>query len=490
MDSKTEHIVIIGAGIAGISMGIHLKQAGIDSFTIIEKADALGGTWRDNTYPGCAADTPAQLYSFSFAPKPDWIRVYAPHSEIRRYLEECARQFELITHIKFNTEVTEARYDEAACLWHIKTADGETLSTKILIGGTGQLGRAHIPNYPGLSGFHGEVFHSAQWRHDIHLHGKHVAVIGTGASAVQFLPPIAPLTAGVTVFQRSPNWVLPLNNSIYSPILQSRFKNTPWTAKLYRRLKFWRSELRFFRMKKGSSGNKKLEMQARRYLASQIADPVLRSKLTPDYPIGCKQILASDDYFQALKRSNVYVETNKITKVEPYAVVTADGNRHPAQVIILATGFETRQFLAPIRIVGRQKKVLSEQWNQTADAYLGMSVAGFPNFFLLYGPNTHLAQGSTIFMIECQSRYLVKCIQAYEKRGIDAMEVKPDVVQKFTQAMQTASSKTVFTASCTSWYKTSHGKVLNVWPGYATQYWWQTRKPKLSHFQIRYNTGL
>ncbi|MDW3686338.1 NAD(P)/FAD-dependent oxidoreductase [Cupriavidus sp. CV2] len=482
-----DQIVIIGAGVAGMCMGIRLKQAGIDDFVILEKAGTVGGTWRDNTYPGCGCDIPSHLYSFSFAPKPDWSSAYSPQPEIHRYLQHCAERFGLLGHIHFGIEVTEARYDEGACLWQVSTGNGDTIAARILVSGTGQLNRPLAPDIPGLDSFAGTAFHCARWRHDADLRGKQVAVIGNGASALQFIPRIAPEAGKLTVFQRSANWVLPRNGEAYTVEQQARFgRHHPWTARLHRWHLYLQRELRFGRMQRDSGRNRELETLARRYLAHMIADPALRAKLTPDYPIGCKRILISDDFYQALKRPNVQVETTRIARVDADAVVTADGARHPADAIIFATGFDARSFLAPIRIHGRHGRTLADQWREDPEAYLGMTAPGFPNLFVLYGPNTNLGHNSIIFMLECQARYVLQCIQACRSARFASMEVRPEVVTRFNQALQAAIGQTAWAGSCSSWYKSASGRVINNWSSHATAYWWKTRKPDWGHFVLRH----
>jgi len=475
--TTTPTIAILGAGVSGLCMGIALERAGFHAFTIYEKSDRLGGTWYENSYPGAGCDVPSHLYCFSFEPNPDWTRVFSLQPEIQRYLDGCAEKYGILPHVRFGTEIAGARFDAAAGLWRIRTRAGEEITANVLVSGTGQLNRPFVPPLPGIDEFQGIRFHSARWRHDQDLRGKRVAVVGNGASAIQFIPPVAATAEHVTVFQRTANWIIPRNDRAYRPFEKRMFRYVPFLLKLYRALIYLQLEVRFFGFFKGSWLSGRLQKAATEYMHSLIADPVLREKLTPDYPVGCKRILISDDYYQALARPNVDVVTTPITRFTCDGVVTADGTTRPVDAVIFATGFETTSFLAPMEIAGPDGRTLTDAWRDGAEAYMGVAVAGFPNLFLLYGPNTNLGHNSIIFMIECQVRYVVQCIQRLARERTRALAVRPDVMAAYNAELQRDIKKTAWDAGCTSWYKTASGKVTNNWSGFTLQYWWRTRHP-------------
>ena len=480
--ATTPTIAILGAGVSGLCMGIALKRAGFHAFTIYEKSDRLGGTWYENSYPGAGCDVPSHLYCFSFEPNPDWSRKFSLQPEIQRYLDGCARKYGVLPHVRFGTEIAGARFDAAAGVWRIRTRAAEELAANVLVSGTGQLNRPFVPAIPGLDEFQGVHFHSARWRHEQDLRGKRVAVVGNGASAVQFIPPVAAVAEHVTVFQRTANWIIPRNDRAYRGVEKAMFRWVPFLLKLYRWLIYLQLEVRFFGFFEGSWLGRRLQQAATEYMHSLIADPVLREKLTPDYPVGCKRILISDDYYQALARPNVDVVIAPIMRVTRDGVVTADGTTHAADAVIFATGFETTSFLAPMEIAGPDGRTLTEAWRDGAEAYMGVAVAGFPNLFLLYGPNTNLGHNSIIFMIECQVRYVVQCIQRLAHERARSIAVRPDVMVAYNAELQRDIKQTAWNAGCSSWYKTASGKITNNWSGFTLQYWWRTRHPDARAF--------
>lgn len=482
----TKHldIAIFGAGVSGLCAAIQLRKAGIESFTIFEKSHAVGGTWNDNTYPGASCDVPSHLYSFSFEPNPDWSRAFSPQPEIQRYLHGCAEKYGILPHIRFGTEIAGASFDESRGVWRIRTCAGEEIVAHAIVSGMGQLNRPHFPDIPGLAEFEGTSFHSARWNHDADLTGQDVAVIGNGASAIQFIPEIAKTAASVTIYQRSANWVIPRNDRQFARADRERFRRNPWLVRLLRAFIWFMLEIRFFAFIRDSWFSKRMTRVATEYLHSVVSDPVLRAKLTPDYAIGCKRILISDDYYQSLVRPNVAVVTDPIVRIERDGVVTADGTRRRADAIIHATGFETTTFLAPLAIEGRRGQKLDFVWRNGAEGYLGISVPGFPNFFMLYGPNTNLGHNSIIFMIECQVNYVVRCLQELARRDVAFMEVRSDVTERFNADLQRKLAKTAWVAGCASWYKNDAGKVVNNWSGFTTDYWLRTRRPRASDFQF------
>ncbi len=482
MDAATSarpRIAIIGSGFSGLCLAIQLQKAGFGSFTIFEKGERVGGTWRDNSYPGAACDSPSFAYCFSFEQKTDWSRKWAPQAEILGYLEHCARKHGLLPHIRFGCEIASARFDAQRSVWRLRTQAGEESEAEILVSGTGQLNRPYTPEIPGLADFAGVAFHSARWDHGCALAGKDVAVIGNAASAVQFVPEIAPRVRNLFVYQRSANWMFPKLDRPYTEKERARFARWPWLAKLYRSWIWLTFEVRWpvFR------GNALLTRQtlklANDHLRDSVADPELRKRLTPDYPIGGKRILISDDYYPALQRSNVHVVVEPIERITRDGVVTRDGVARRADVLILATGFETTSFLAPMRIEGAGGQSLDDAWKQGAEAYRGISVAGFPNLFLMYGPNTNLGHNSIIFMLECQTTYIIDCLRQMRERGLTAIDVRRSALRDFNAKLQRELAATVWTRTDHSWYKTKSGRITNNWSGSTLRYWWETRRADL-----------
>jgi cation diffusion facilitator CzcD-associated flavoprotein CzcO len=475
-------IVIVGAGFGGLGMAIQLKKAGIESFTILEKADRLGGTWRDITYPGAACDSPAFAYCYSFEQKTDWSRKWAPQPEILGYIEHCAQKYDLLRHIRFGSEVASARFDERAAVWRIRTAAGETIDAEVLVSAVGQLNRPSVPDLPGADRFGGVAFHSARWRHDCDLRDKTVAVIGNAASAIQFIPRIAPLAKRLYVFQRSANWMIPRNDRAYSEREKRFFARSPRLARLYRWWLWSTYEQRFpvFR------GNRVMSAMFRRFadksMRETVPDPALQRALVPDYPVGGKRILISDDYYQALGRPNVEVVTDGIARLTEDAIVTRDGRARPVDVIIFGTGFQTTSFLVPMRIEGLGGRVLDDAWRDGAEAYLGINVAGFPNLFLLYGPNTNLGHNSIIFMLECQVHYVMECLRALRERDLASLDVRADVMRAYNERLQATLARTVWAQTARSWYKRADGRITNNWSGTTAEYWWKTRRVDLGAY--------
>ncbi|MQY07634.1 flavin-containing monooxygenase [Actinomadura macrotermitis] len=476
-------VVIIGAGFGGIGMAIRLKQSGVDDLVVLEKAGGLGGTWRDNTYPGAACDVPSHLYSFSFEPRTDWSRRFPQQPEILEYLWHCARKYEVLPHIRFGTEVLGARFDEDAALWRVSTEDGE-LTARVLVSACGQLNRPALPPIPGRDGFAGESFHSARWDHGADLAGKRVAVVGTGASAVQIVPEIAGTAASLTLFQRSAPYVIPKPDRPYREWEKALLAAVPGAHALSRAKVYALYESRALAFVKYPRLMSVMNRQFLRSLKAQVGDPALREALVPDYPMGCKRILISNDYYPALTRPDVDVVTAPIERITADGIVTTDGT-HPADVIIYATGFESTGFLAPMRITGRDGRELSEAWRGGAEAHLGITVSGFPNLFLLYGPYTNLGHNSIIYMLESQFRYVLGCLEALRAHRLEWIEVRPDVQDAFGREMQERLRGTVWEAGCESWYMTAEGKVVNNWPGFTFAYRRATRRPDPRHFRAR-----
>lgn len=470
-------VAIIGAGFSGLSMAIALKKAGRSRFRIFEKAADLGGTWRDNRYPGCACDVPSHLYSFSFDQNPNWSRSYSPQAEIWRYMKESAARHGILDHITCNAPVASAVFDERDDLWRITLKSGDSVTARALVSGVGAL---HLPAYPkirGLETFAGPAFHSSQWDESIELSGKRVAVIGTGASAIQIVPSIAGSVGRLTLFQRTPAWVLPRMDRAYSEFSKRLFRVVPGLQRLYRALIYGAMEMRAL----GFLGNRKLmvrvEKMARDYIGRTVKDPALRKALTPDYQIGCKRILVSDDYYEAFNRENVALETAAIDHAVPEGLVTADGRLHECDVVIYATGFRATEPLAELDIRGLGGHSLAHDWRHGAEAYYGITVAGYPNFFMLLGPNTGLGHNSIIFMIEAQTRYVMHCLGWLLREGATRVDVKRSVQRKFNEDLKAQMQRTVWQSGCRSWYLNENGSNSTIWPGFTLSYWWRTRQP-------------
>lgn len=479
--SEALDVAIIGAGLSGLCLAIRLRQAGISRFALFEKAEGIGGTWRDNTYPGAACDVPSHLYSFSFARKRDWSRKYAAQQEILEYIDGIARRYDLVSHLRLGVELAAARFDRSAGLWRITTRRGETIAAKALVSGCGQLNRPHIPDLPGRSDFAGVQFHSARWDHGFDPAGKSIAVIGNGASAVQLIPEIARRAGKLYVFQRSANWIIARGDRAYGKLAQWLFRRAPLVERLYRYLIYWSLEMKFVAFAQGAIFGKLAERMALNHLDHQIADPRLRAILRPDYPIGCKRILISDDYYPALLRSNVELVTAPLAKVTRDAVVTADGAERRVDAIIYATGFESTDFLAPLDLAGDDGVPMAQRWRRGAEAHLGMTVPGYPNFFMMYGPNTNLGHNSIVFMIECQARYIARCLSLLFG-GKRIFEVTPQAMARSQARLEAALARTVWAAGCRSWYKTAEGRITNNWSGLTAEYWWRTRRPDFREY--------
>ena len=488
-DNRPRRIAIIGSGFAGLCLAIQLKKRGVETFTLFEKADRLGGTWRDNTYPGACCDVPAFSYCFSFEQKTDWSRKWAPQSEILEYMESCARKYDLGRHIRLNTEIAAARWDANEGVWRLKTARGEEIVADVLVSGTGQLNRPFIPKIEGLENFKGLSFHSARWRHDVDLTGLNVAVVGNAASAIQFIPVIAAKVHRLTIFQRSANWMVPRGDRAYTEVEKQRFARHRPLALAYRWFIYFRHEINWPIFRRVRFFADRAQKIAERYLRSTVKDPQLQQTQIPDYPFGGKRMLISDDYFPTLNRENVEVVLSPIDHVTQDAVVTKDGRNVPADVIVLATGFQSTSFLAPMEIVGAEGRSLDQEWHGVPRAYLGITVAGFPNLFLMYGPNTNLGHNSIIFMIECQTNYILGCLDEMDSRGLASIDLRRDVMESFDARVQKELQDTAWAATGKSWYKNDDGRITNNWSGSTIRYWWKTRRVDLSLYRQKARIG-
>lgn len=478
-------VVILGAGMSGICMAIKLREAGIDDVLILEKSPGPGGTWHDNTYPGACCDVASHLYSFSFEPKPDWSRAFAPQAEIRAYFEHCTHKYQLEGIIRYNTEITAAHFDEYAGEWEVVDSTGVSLRCRILVSGVGQLNQPHTPVFEGAGEFNGSSFHSARWDHGVDLAGKKVAVIGNAASAIQFIPPLAQQAAQVIVYQRSANYIVPRNDHCYSEQEKQTYSKQPWRQKLSRLRWYLRQELIMFgAMLTGSWRARLVKAAALKYLQQEISDPATRAQLTPDYPLGCKRILVSDDYYQALTADNVQLATSPITGIGPEGVQTEDEVVHEADAIIYATGFRATDFLASVEVSGVNGRTLDQCWADGAEALRGVAVAGFPNLFLLYGPNTNLGHNSIIFMVEAQVAYIVQCIDKMLAHDLKTLGANKAASRAFNQDLQAALAATVWAGECGSWYKNASGKITNNWPHSSLRFALSMRAPDFSEYDM------
>lgn len=476
--------VIVGAGFSGLCAAIQLKKAGIHDFVILEKADGVGGTWRANTYPGAACDIPSHLYSYSFEPNPRWSRAYGGQPEILSYLEHCATKYALRPHLRFGAEVVAATFDEDSATWIVETKTGERFVARSLILGNGALHLPAVPELPGLASFAGTTFHSARWNHGYDLRGKRVGVIGTGASAIQFVPQIAGDVAELRVFQRTPPWIVPKPDRAIGDRERWAFEHLPGAHWLRRSGLYWLLEARVLGFAFAPKVNELMEKLVLRHLDASVTDPALRARLTPSYRLGCKRVLISNDYYPALQRPNVELVTDAIERIEPAGIRTRDGVLRELDAIIFGTGFRVVDYLASMRVVGRKGVELNTVWQESVRNFLGINVSGFPNLFLLMGPNTGLGHNSMIFMIEAQARYAVQAILAMHRNALASLDVRPDVEAAFRAEMTKRIGKTVWTSGCSSWYMAPDGDVL-LWPGFTFDYWRRTRRVTLRHYEGR-----
>ncbi len=469
--SSRPRVVVIGAGFAGIGMAVALRRDGVD-VTVLERADDLGGVWRDNTYPGAACDVPSSLYSYSFAPNPDWPRRYARGPDIHAYLRRVAA--DVLDHVRFRAEVVAAAFDETAKRWRVSLADGEVVEADVVISAVGQLSRPVVPDLPGAFG--GPAFHSARWEHHHDLEGRRIAVIGTGASAIQFVPHLQTLAGRVTVFQRTPPHVVPKPDRRYRPWHRRVFRAVP-AAQRAGRLGTWLvGELLTAALTSAQPLGVLVNGLSRLHLRRQVPDPALRARLVPTHRVGCQRLLFSNDWYPALAKPNVHVVTEKITELTAAGVRTADGVEHPVDVVVYGTGFAATDFLAPMRITGRDGRELADEWAGGARAHLGMTVPGFPNLFVLYGPNTNLGGNSVVYMIERQCDYVRQAVR--HLASVSTVEVRRDVAERFDTETQDRLARTVWTR-CANWYRDASGRVVTNWPGSVWEY--RRRTARVDH---------
>lgn len=471
LDRADFPIAIIGAGFAGIGTAIQLKKAGIDSFTIFERAGDVGGTWRDNTYPGAACDVPSHAYSLSFEQIPTWSRRFAEAGEIQAYLRSITDKWKLRDHLRLDTEIVDARFDEAEGLWTLTTASGETFRARVVVSCAGGLVNPAWPDIKGLQSFTGELFHTARWNHEYDLGGRRVAVIGTGASAVQVVPSIADQVEHLDVYQRTPAWVVPKHDKVYSEAFKRRLARFPFLLRASRYIKYWLSELFgpivFLDSERLSNIGKQGSLM---HLRDQVKDPELRRKLTPDFQFGCKRILISDEYWACFEKPNVELVTDPIEEIKSNGILSKDGTFREVDAIIVATGFDLGLASAPFPITGRGGRPLDEVWKDGAVAYKGMSVSGFPNWFILMGPNTGPGHTSVLVFTEAQIAHTLAAIRKLRKDGLRFLDVRQDVQDEYNERLQKRMKHMVWSTGCNSWYLSPDGSNHSLYPGFAAEY--------------------
>ncbi|MGD0299000.1 MAG: NAD(P)/FAD-dependent oxidoreductase [Bryobacteraceae bacterium] len=478
--------VIVGAGLGGVCAGIQLLRGGIGDFAILERETEPGGTWRDNVYPGCACDVPVALYQFSFAPSLHWRHVFPRVAEMQEYVRQLISNFELAPHLRGGDGAKSARWDEESCCWRIRTEAGAEFETEALIVALGQLNRPKLPDIPGRDSFAGPAFHSARWDHSVPLDGKRVGVIGSAASAVQLIPEVAKVAGHLTVFQRTPNWLLPRMDREITEEEMALLITAPHVAELTREQIYQNADCLFWQAFSWTpQGRAAFTRQSTMHLEAQVADPELRRKLTPDYPIGCKRVLFADDYYPALQLPNVTLETEMIERITSHGIRTRDGVDHALDVLVFATGFETTDWHWSLDVTGRDGLRLSDAWKDGPQAYLGLTVSGFPNLFMLYGPNTNLGHNSITFMLERQSEYIVQALTEMQRRGVATMEPAREVQDRFNRDQQAALAHTTWAdPRAHNWYINAAGRNTQNWHSHTRDYAAATRTVNFEDYVI------
>lgn len=473
----TTKVAIVGGGFGGLCMAIKLREAGIEDFVVLEKAAEVGGTWRDNTYPGAACDVQSHMYSYSFEGNPDWSRRYSGWREIQDYILRVTDKHRLHDNIRFNSEVGAAHFDEKRARWTLRLTDGTRVDCQHWVLATGPLHVPSIPEFPGLENFKGKVFHSSQWDHDYDLGGKKVVSVGTGASAIQYVPEIAPKVDQLTVVQRTPGWIVPRDERAYSQRDKSWFRRFPLLRKLHRARLYWSNESRvlpIFHPRLASL----LEPLVKQFIRYQVKDKETARKLTPNYRLGCKRIMISNRYYPTFNRPNVELVTEGVKEIREHSIVFSDGSEREMDCLVLGTGFvvDPRIYMKGFEITGLPGHRLQDDWRNASEAYLGVSVAGYPNMFQMVGPNTGLGHNSIIFMIECQARYIVDAIGKVARRGVDYLDVKRSDMDAFNDQLQKDLKGTVWqSGGCSSWYQQADGRNVAIWPYSTWRYWLKTR---------------
>jgi cation diffusion facilitator CzcD-associated flavoprotein CzcO len=477
--------IIIGTGFSGLCQAIKLKEKGIHDFVILEKANDIGGTWRENTYPGAECDVPSALYSYSFEPYPFWEYKWSHQPQILEYLKMCSDKYSIDAHIHFNKEMTGAIWNEKEHFWTVKCKDGSTYTTQNLIIAIGQLHHPSIPNFEGKENFEGVQFHSAKWNHEVDLKDKKVGVIGNAASAIQFIPEIQKIAKQVIVFQRSANWMLPKQDRLYKDWEKKLVRKLPILLKTYR-LRLWLMGGALYFMMKGKKSVLRTIYQflSKRYVKRTIDDPALRKKLIPNFPLGAKRLLFSDNYYDALNEKNVEVVTDSIKQITTKGIQTKS-NHYDLEALIFATGFIANPFLLNIELIGKNGKSIQKDWKDGQKAYLGITVSNFPNLFLMYGPNTNLGHNSIIIMSEAQANYIAQCIDKMQKNRWKALEIKPEIMENYYASIQKRLQKMIWAKIENSWYKSPSGNhIPNNYPGRTMEYVRLTKNVDFTKFEI------
>lgn len=477
-------VAVIGAGAGGLCMAIELRAAGIESFAVFERAEGVGGTWRDNTYPGAACDVPSHLYSLSRASKADWTRKFPRQPEILEYFESLVPRFGLEPHLRLGNGIVSATWDDEHSRWRLVTDSGEVVTAGVVVSGLGQLNVPNVPDIDGLDSFDGTVFHSARWDHDHDLRGGRVAVIGIGASAIQFVPQVAKQARQLKLFQRSVNYVIPKPDRRFRAWERWLLTRVPLLERAYRESIYWRFESRFALMRRNSRLGAFVEQRFAKSVEPLVSDRLPREALVPDYTPGCRRLLIANDWYPTLLKPHVEVVTDTVEKVTPRGIVTASGQEHPVDTIIFGTGFRTTDFLSPVQFRGREGVDLRDVWADGAFAHLGLSVPDFPNLFMLYGPNTNLGHNSILFMIEQQVGYIMSMLDAMQRAGSEAVEPTAEATAAFIADIDAAAQRTVWAEDCHSWYKTESGRITNNWPEHTTRYRRRLRAPELSEWSF------
>lgn len=465
-------VVVIGAGFSGINMAIRLKEAGITDFVVLERADDVGGTWRDNTYPGCACDVPSVAYSYSFEQVPDWSRTFAGSAEIHSYIHHCVEKYGLRPWLRFGTGVTKAIFDDKGGIWTLTTEGGETITARAVVSAIGGLVNPAYPDIPGLAEFKGAKFHTARWDHQYDLKGKRVAVIGTGASAIQVVPSIQPYVSSLKLFQRTPAWVIPKPDFAIRERTRQLFRRIPAAQRLLRNAIYTASEAIFAPLViLDTPASRLFERYASRHLEKQVTDPELRRKLQPDFHIGCKRVLISNDYYPALAQPNVEVITESIVRITETGIITADGKTHEVDCVVLATGFRLDIASAPFEVHGLDDVKMSDLWQAPGSkAYMGMAVSGIPNWFVMLGPNTGPGHTSVLVYTEAQAGYILQALRTLLERNLRYLNVRRVEQDAWHRKIQSRMKYTSWTSGCRSWYLDEHGENHTLYPGLASEY--------------------
>ena len=486
--TEEHRVVVVGAGFSGIGMAARLRFMGIDDFVVLDRGNDLGGTWRDNSYPGAACDVPSDLYSFSFALNPDWTRAFPPQGEIWDYLRDCADRFDIGHHLRFGQAVEEARWHEDTRRWMVRTTGGSEYTAPVLVWATGSLSEPSIPAFPGLDDFRGKIFHSALWEHGYDLKGKRVCVVGTGASAVQFVPQIAPVVEHLYLHQRTPPFIVPRRDRPTTTLRRALYRRAPALQRLARlRIYLIFESLLSVFVGRGARRVAVVRARALGHLRRQVADAALRDVLTPNYEPGCKRLLLSDDYYPSLTRPNVEVVDTPVASFTAHEVVGQDGIARPVDVVIMGTGFEAAEPPYAHHIVGRDGVRLSERWKANGtEAYLGSALAGFPNLFLMIGPNSTFAHNSMIYMIESHINYVAGAVAFLSRPGVRSIEVKPGVQHRYNERLQARLEHSVWVeGGCGSWYLDHRGRNTTLWPDHTWKFRRLTRRFHPGDYTVR-----